>query len=57
MKYYSDTHVTIMLFVSVLHLYCLLLLEQDCGYCCQLLDGRVDNKIQDSLENIIWHTV
>lgn len=49
MKYNSDNHFTIMLFVSFLLLYCLLLFEKDCCNCCHLLDEIVANKIQKSL--------
>jgi hypothetical protein len=46
-KYHTDTSVIVMLLVSFEHLYYVLLLEQDCCYCCHLLDGKVANKIQE----------
>ena len=45
---YSDNHVTVMFFVSILF-YCLLLFEKDWCNCCYFLDEKDANKIQESL--------
>jgi hypothetical protein len=51
MIYHTDTSVIVMLLVSFIHLYCVLLLEQDCCHCCHLLDGKFANKIPEILRS------